>query len=96
MKKFMIGVTVFFMVMLGLAGVITVDIRSGHMAGYQPVIDMRLKEIPVKNSGDDLALSYEFTLVIGKDTVDKAAQVFKTAKEKAAPLLVWKQMKISE
>lgn len=71
MKTFFRGFLIFLLVIGGIVGVITVDVRSGHMAGYPPAIDMTLNPIEVQEPGDSFALGYEFTMKVNNDRLLK-------------------------
>lgn len=55
------------LVIAGVVGVITVDVRSGHMAGYTPAIDMTITQVDVEEPGDSFTLGYEFTMRINNE-----------------------------
>ncbi|WP_164914356.1 hypothetical protein [Aminipila luticellarii] len=67
MRTFFRGALIFLLVVGGVAGVLTVDMRSGHMAGYAPAIDMTLSEVNVEEPGDSLALGYELTVRVNNE-----------------------------
>lgn len=69
MRTFLRGFLIFLLIIGGIAGVITVDVRSGHMAGYTPAIDMTLNPIEVEEPGDSFALGYEFTMKVNNDRI---------------------------
>lgn len=71
MRTFFRGLLVFLLVIGGIVGVITVDVRSGHMAGYDPAVDITLNQIDVEEPGDSFALGYEFTMKVNNDRLLK-------------------------
>ncbi|MFV0517754.1 MAG: hypothetical protein ACK5MV_10215 [Aminipila sp.] len=66
MRTFFRGCLIFLLIIGGIAGVMTVDIRTGHMAGYQPAIDVRFTEVPITVEDGNLAKEYNFTIVCNK------------------------------
>lgn len=58
---------IFLLFIGGIVGVITVDVRSGHMAGYAPAVDMTLNQVNVYEPGDSFALGYEFTMKVNNE-----------------------------
>lgn len=76
MKNFLKGSLIFFMILCGIAGVITVDVRSGHMAGYPPVVDMTVKHIEVEEEIEGYALGYEVVFVVNNDMIKEKMQKF--------------------
>ncbi|QIB69583.1 hypothetical protein Ami103574_09670 [Aminipila butyrica] len=62
MRTFFRGLLIALLLIGGVAGVWTVDVRSGHLAGYEPAIDMALNPVQVEEPGDSFALGYEFTM----------------------------------
>lgn len=69
MRSFLRGFLIFILFIAGVVGVITVDVRSGHMAGYSPAIDMTLTPVDVDAPSDSFALGYEFTFRINNDRI---------------------------
>ena len=69
MRTFLRGFLIFLLIIGGIVGVITVDVRSGHMAGYSPAIDMTLTQVDVEEPGDSFALGYEFTVKINNERI---------------------------
>ncbi len=45
----------------------TVDVRSGYMAGYPPAVEMALSQVDVEEPGDSFALGYEFTVKVNNE-----------------------------
>ncbi|MBE6035784.1 hypothetical protein [Aminipila sp.] len=67
MRTFFRGFLIFLLFVLGIAGVMTVDVRSGYMAGYPPAVEMALSQVDVEEPGDSFALGYEFTVKVNNE-----------------------------
>ena len=69
MKGFFKGMVIFSMEMAGLLGVITVDIRSGGMAGIPPTMEIYLKDVEVEEKTEGFAKGYQLTFIINNQAV---------------------------
>lgn len=69
MRTFFRGLLVFLLIIGGIVGVITVDVRSGHMAGYDPTVDITLNQIDVEEPGDSFAFGYALTMKVNNERI---------------------------
>ena len=78
MKKFLKGMLLFSMVIVGVAGVITVDMRSGKMAGIAPTLEVYMKEVDFEEETEGYARAFELQMIVNNEAiVDKIEELEK-------------------
>ena len=76
MKTFFKGLLLFCMVLIGIGGVITVDMRSGEMAGYPPTMEFYVKDAVVEEKTEGFARGFELTFIVNnKDVAKKLVEI---------------------
>lgn len=71
MKTLLKALLLFNMVLIGICGVITVDIRSGAAAGYPPTMEVYIEDVELEEKTEGFSKGYEFTIIVNNKEIAK-------------------------
>ena len=67
---------IFLMLIVGVIGVITVDIRTGEMAGFPPAVEVYVENVEIEEKTEGYAVGYELIFIVNnKEIANKLSSV---------------------